>query len=413
MNPTFNYVLSVNLRHVHLQIEKMEKKFISYLLLSIIVASCSLNKKTPEELAFIDVSKKYPAKEISLTDIADVTYVYLNSKSDDFLFKGGISYVTRNTIVVIDRSSHSILFFSKDGNSKSRFNRRGQGPEEYTDAASVMYDETKDDVYISPDLSDHVMVYSSSGDFKRKITLPQVNINGQMALFDNQSILVYDNTKLWHATVRDNFTEKVGDSTFFLISSTDGTVLEYIHLPNKNIDLGYKDLEGVFVGQVSYGRVRRCSDGLFLYNPETDTVFHYSQNKSLTPYFHKKPLLGKYSPMSVMDICMDAGGFQFISIYPYLKTGKSPSPKYYMRDKKTGEIFRLKITIPGYQGIDFFVNPRLYNYYEKGYHFELDVVNLEEAYNENKLSGKLKELAALLIEEEEANNVFVLVDFHD
>lgn len=385
--------------------------FVLYLVLSIFVVNCSSSKQSHDELPFIDVSKEYPAKEINLADIADITYVHIDSESDDYLFRGGIDYVTQNRIVVIDRSSQSILLFSKDGISESRFNRKGQGPEEYTDAASVMYDEAKDDVFVSPDFSDHIMVYSSSGEFKRKITLPQRNINGQMVLFDDQSILVYDNTKLWQATMRNNFEDPVGDSTFFLISTTDGKLLEYIQLPSKNIDLGYKDLEGAFIGQVSYGRVRRCSDGLLLYNPETDTIFHYSQNKTLTPYLHKKPLLHGSNPMTVMDICMDVGRFQFISVYSYSKTGKSPSPKYYIRYKETAEIFRQKITLPDYQGKDFYINPRLSNYYEKGYHFELDLSELEEAYNENKLSGNLKELVASLIKGEDNNNVFVFVDF--
>ena len=101
----------------------MKKGIELYLVLSILVTGCSSDKKSQEELPFIDVSKEYPEKEIDLTDIADVTYVYLKSKSDDYLFKGSIDYVTQNRIVVIDRSSHSLLFFSKDGNPRSRFNR--------------------------------------------------------------------------------------------------------------------------------------------------------------------------------------------------------------------------------------------------------------------------------------------------
>jgi len=395
----------------------MKKEIVLYLVLSILVTGCSSDKQSKDELPFIDVTNEYPEKRIDLTDIADVTYVHLSSESDDFLFRGTIDYVTENRIVVIDRSSNSLLFFSKDGKPISRFNRRGQGPEEYTDAASVMYDEARDDVFVSPDFSDHIMVYSSAGEYKRKISLPQININGQMTLFDNQSILVYDNTKLWQTIMQNNseeeitFTEQVVDSSFFLISKTDGALLEYIQLPNKNIDLSYKDLGGAFIGQISYGRVRKSPEGLFLYNPEADTVFLYSKDKSLTPYLHKKPLLNDYNPMTVMDICMDVGRFQFMSVYPYLDSGKSPSPKYYMRDKETGEIFRQKITLPDYQGKDFYVNPRLSNYYEKEYHFELDFTKLDEAYNENKLSGKLKELVASLLKDEDANNVFVFVDF--
>lgn len=153
--------------------------------------------------------------------------------------------------------------------------------------ASLMYDEANDEVFVSPDFSNHIMVYSSLGEFKRKINLPQVNVNGQMALFDDVSILVYDNTKLWQSTMQSNApeVEQTIDSVFFLISKLDGTVLDYILLPNENIDLSYKN--SVFTSQVNYGRVRKSADGLLLYNPESDTVFHYSKEKHLTPYMHK------------------------------------------------------------------------------------------------------------------------------
>lgn len=392
----------------------MNMRKVFYLVLSLVIASCTSNKELQEKLAFIDVTKEYPEKKIELTDIADVSYLYLNSKNDDYLYKGSIDYVTENNIIVIDRSQNSVLFFSKEGNPKSHFNRRGQGSEEYRDAYSVMYDEANDEVFVSPDFSDHIMVYSSLGEFKRKINLPQTNVNGQMALFDDVSILVYDNTKLWKSIMQSNAPGIVQtiDSAFFLISKLDGTVLDYISLPNKNIDLSYKDLNSVFTGQVSYGRVRKSADGLLLYNPESDTVFHYSKEKRLTPYMHKKPILSSQTSMTVMDICMDAGKYQFIAVYPYRETAKSPTPKYYMRNKATGELFRPKITLSDFEGKELYTNPRLLNYYEHAYHFELDFAELEEAYYKNKLSGKLKEQVASLLEDEESNNVFVFADFY-
>lgn len=388
----------------------MRKVF--YLVLSLVIASCTSNNELQEKLAFIDVTEEYPEKKIELTDIAGVSYLHLNSKTDDYLYKGSIDYVTENNIIVIDRSQNSVLFFSKEGNPKSHFNRRGQGPEEYSDAASLMYDEANDEVFVSPDFSNHIMVYSSLGEFKRKINLPQVNVNGQMALFDDVSILVYDNTKLWQSTMQSNApeVEQTIDSVFFLISKLDGTVLDYISLPNENIDLSYKN--SVFTSQVNYGRVRKSADGLLLYNPESDTVFHYSKEKHLTPYMHKKSILSSQNPMTVMDICMDAGKYQFIAVYPYRETGKSPTPKYYMRNKATGELFRQKITLSDFEGKELYINPRLFNYYEHAYHFELDFAELEEAYYKNKLSGKLKELVASLLENEESNNVFVFADFN-
>ena len=393
----------------------MKKEIVFLLFSTIFVTACSLNKQSHKDLPYIDVRKDYPVEEIVLTDIADVTYVHLNTENNDFLYKGRIDYVTQNTIVVIDRSSESMLFFSKEGKPKSRFNRRGQGPEEYSRMYSVIYDEATDDVYI-PALSGHTNVYSSSGEYKRKLTLSQSSFSDvQMVFFDDQSIFVYDNSNLWQNIRKkysgDNtaFTEQFTDSSFLLISKTDGTVLEYINLPGNNIDLSVSNPERTFWGQEGYARVRKCPDGLFLYNPETDTVFFFSKNKTLTPYLHKKPLLSDLDHKLAMDICMDAGKYLFLSVIRYATNGNT-SPTYYAMDKKTSEIFRQKIILPEYKGKDFYINPRFPNYYEKEYHFELDLIELKQANRDNRLSGKLKELVDTLNEDED-NNVFVMVRF--
>lgn len=387
-----------------------------YLFVLLIVATgCSSDKQTEKGLPCIDVTKNYPEKEILITDMADVHYLYLDTKEKEFLYKGGINYVTENTIVVVDRSSQSVLFFSKEGVPKSRFNRKGQGPEEYSNASAVMYDEEKDEVYVIPDFNNYIKVYSSLGEFKRRLTFPQINIGNQAVFFDDQSILVYDNTNLWrninkqHAGDKSALTEQANDSSFFLMSRANGEVLEHIELASNNAINVSTINDGDFFGQIGYTRVRKSPDGLLLYNPETDTVFLYNKEKILTPFLHKKPLLNHSEPMVVMDICMDAGDFQFMAVYPYLK-GEYPSAIYYMRDKKTDEIFRPTMIHPDYTGKSFHFDPRLLSYYEKGYHFELDFMELKEAYNENRLSGELKKLVATL-DEEEGNNVFMLVQF--
>lgn len=199
--------------------------------------------------------------------------------------------------------------------------------------------------------------------------------------------------------------------SFYLISKTDGAILEYINLPRKNIDLSYKNLEGTFLGQVNYARVRKSPNGLFLFNPENDTVFLYNNDRVLTPYMHKKPLLSTLNPLKVMDICMEMGEFQFISVYSYSKEGESPEAKFYVRDKSTNEIFRQKFILSDYKGKDFYFNPCFAYYSEDEYHFELDIVELREAYTENRLSGKLKEIAAALNEDED-NNIYLFVKFN-
>ena len=86
-------------------------------------------------------------------------------------------------------------------------------------------------------------------------------------------------------------------------------------------------------------------------------------------------------------------------------------PKYIMRDKKTNEIFRQKISLPDYKGKEFFIRTRTIRDIEDGVSFELDLTELTQAYRENRLSGKLKELVATLNEDVD-NNIFMFVKFN-
>ncbi|MDR1645237.1 MAG: 6-bladed beta-propeller, partial [Tannerellaceae bacterium] len=64
-----------------------------------------------------------------------------------------------------------------------------------------------------------------------------------------------------------------------------------------------------------------------------------------------------------------------------------------------------------YKDKTVFISPRQTGRdYENGAAFELDIIELKQAYAENKLSGRLKEIVASS-DEEEANNVFVLFQF--
>jgi len=81
-----------------------------------------------------------------------------------------------------------------------------------------------------------------------------------------------------------------------------------------------------------------------------------------------------------------------------------------MRNKSTGEIFRPKFLLPDYRGKEFVISPSVINVYDDGYFFELGLSELKQAFRDNKLSGKLKELVAKLNEDKD-NNVFMLVEF--
>jgi hypothetical protein len=380
------------------------------------ITCCSSGKNPTDDLVCIDISKNFPEKEIILTDIADVEYLYLSSDDDDYLYSGTITYITKNTVVVYCRTSGNILFFSKDGKPKSRFNRKGQGPEDYINAMAVIYDEATDDVFVNR-MRD-ILVYSSAGVYKRKITLPQGTVvDGRIVSFDENSLFLYDLGKESNREIRvlsgeENFVEEDNVTSFYRISKTDGEVLDYVEIPYVPIFLGiYVD------GQRISSRYKRflvkCPEGAFLCSLETDTIFLYRHDKSLTPVLYKTPSLTSTNPIKHLNNCLDRGQYQFIEVCTVQAGDEYPGVfpvTNYMRNKNTGEICCPKFLLPDYKGKEFIISPSNGFLYDSGVYFELDIFELKQAYHDNKLSGMLKELVATLNEDED-NNVFALFEF--
>ena len=402
--------------------EKMKKVNSIFIIILLIMAGCGRSKQSTEELAFIDVRKNYPEKETCLTDFAEVTYLYLNSDDDDYLYKGRIHCITENTVVVCDDVSGSVLFFSRDGMPKSRFNHKGQGPGEYTFVQRLFYDETTDDVFIIGSMRDRILVFSSSGTHKRTVFFPQGTLFGNdIVSFDDSSFLFYDSQPTLNRALSgyQNISESDWRSCYYRISKVDGAVLDYFELPMPPIVLGINyDTGGEILGNIVPVRYKnyilKNREGALVGNPESDTVFLYRKDEPMLPVIRRIPSLASTDPMIYMNNCVDAGSYQFMEIFTLRMEGVTPGiipVKHYMRDKKTGEIFRQKIILPDYKGKEFLISPsRTGRDYKSGPYIEFDLIELKEAYHTNQLSGKLKELVATLNEDED-NNVFMLVHF--
>ena len=416
----------------------MKQKTLLYLLfIAIVPLGCTSNRQGKEDLPFIDIRKNYPEKELILTDFADVSFIHLNAENADFLYKSPIRAltVTNNTIVVYDISTCSILFFSKDGTPKSRFNRLGQGPEEYipADIIRILYDEETDEVFFTNHRINIIQVYSSKGQYKRTIPLPQGVPTHSLPLpqgvhthslvsFDDESFFMYNSKStiyMMPSLREEHFSEIPNFTTYYWISKVDGTILDSLNLQSdKTVSLVKIHPKGHILYLTPYGRLIKGIEGYFLCNPETDTVYFYSNDKSLTPIFRKTPSVHDLDPKAVITNVVDISRYQFFSIETifYEEDRRNPiyPEKYYFLDKETGEIFRQKIILPEYKGKEFqlFVGYLRVGYYgiENGIAYELDLIELKQAYEENRLSGKLKELVSTLNELED-NNVLMLVHF--
>ena len=395
----------------------MKQKTVFYLILiGAFQFGCTSNRQSSDSLPCIDVRKNYPEKEIVLTDIADVTYLHLSTQNDSFLYRGGLHYETENTYLVVDLASYSILFFSKDGNPKSRFNRYGQGPEEYFQMGyeNIIYDEATNDVFVPIGNRNYIQVYSSTGKYKRRLTLSDglnLPMGSIIVSFDNQSLLIFDSSKNWDkfrkikAGDRSISHSQLNDSSFFLISKLNGKVLEYVDVPRLSTVI-VNVINGIFTSN-TIRNIVKSTDGYLLYYPVNDTVYHYKNDKTLTPIFCKTPLLTE-SPNLFMYGFTDVGRYQFMTVSP----PDFSRSTYYMRDKETGEMFRPKLVLPNYRGKEFVITEYadFRRYLENEYLFYLNLYELKQADKENKLSGDLKELVDTLNEDKD-NDIFMFVKF--
>jgi len=344
--------------------------------------SCSSDRQV--EVPFIDVRKTYPEKEIIITDFADVTYIHLSTALDDYYYRGRIINVTNNTIVVYDESSFSILFFTKDGNPKSRFNRYGQGTEEYFNVSRILYDEEPDEVFVGNDQVNYIQVYSSTGEYKRKISLPEYTNVSSLVSFDNQSFIVFSEN--FHLPDRRKYNHSPY-TTYYCISKINGAIIDSLKLASNEVrlDIESKDKRGWWT--IWYDRLVKGTDGFFLCNPETDTIFLYSKDKSLTPVFCKIPSVRNQDPKVIIPNIVDASRYQFFEVQTLIMQEQNTNG-FHFRDKETGEIFRQIIISPDYKGKEFFIcaSSLRWDYGdENGYIFELDLLELKRAYEENRL----------------------------
>jgi len=84
------------------------------------------------DLPVIDISKKYPQKEIHLQDIADMEYIPLETTDDVLLGQfPWLSYLSDNYILVWNMGHEDIFVFNRNGKIVSHFKHKGQGDKEY------------------------------------------------------------------------------------------------------------------------------------------------------------------------------------------------------------------------------------------------------------------------------------------
>ena len=162
------------------------------------LAGCGDSKPPTENLITVDVTEKYPTKELILQDFMDVEYIPLET-TDDFLCMGSLWGVGKNLIVATNFNQDGTIFlFDRKGKALRKINRKGEGVEEYVSNTWVLLDDEKGELFVNSGFEKKIYVYDLKGNFKRVLSTPKdldlslyqmYNFDSDNLLCNNQSLL--------------------------------------------------------------------------------------------------------------------------------------------------------------------------------------------------------------------------------
>jgi hypothetical protein len=292
----------------------------------------------------------------------------------------------------------------------SKISRYGNGPGEYTSLANYVYDEKNDELF-NWGMFD-IKVYGRDGTFKRKFStgLPYSSYIYKLYDFDEDNLLLYGfPSRLF---VFDDDGGQMKDTTFMLVSKQDGFT-DVIPIPfEERISIVMS--QGNVGGFVEVNPAIRNGNDFLLTDYSSDTVYRFTSDRQLIPVLVREPAIQKMNTKIFLHSWLETDKFLFFSAtkndYDW-NTGKASPEKGYLMEKKSGKYFQTNIQMHDYKGYELIIGPSVIH--KTSSHrtgiVVWNVLELQEANKENKLSGKLKEATDRLTEEDEY--LFIMLNF--
>lgn len=361
----------------------------------------------------IDVAADYPAEEVGLQTVADVEYVPL-AISDEVLLSSSdrIFYLSDSHIMIMQRRSGGIFVFDRAGGIISHFNRTGRGSGEYVQIRDIVFDPEAVEFFVVDAVDSKVEVYSLAGEHERTLQLPE-GWQIRAYNFDESSLLAYDESQL----LTDNF----NTTPYALISKADGSVIETLDIkmpvryttrkvrqtPGEGGQMLFQPLE---LGLVNN---RFGAEDLTLADISSDTVYHFTHERVLTPAFVRTPSVHASEPRVVWSAELVSESFIVFTVltldFESAWTGKYPPVRSLMYNRITGRIVEPRFVDENNPSGNWSGGSNEAAVTAGTAVSTLDPLKLKEAQEKGKLGGTLAEIAARIKEDD--NPVVVIIKF--
>ena len=373
----------------------------------------SSNKLGGGGLVEIDVSQKYPLKELFIQDIAKVEYIPLETNRNTLMRSTAtIVHVSDDYIIASNTTDGDVFVFDGNGKSKFSFNRKGpSGVMEYRQIVGIAFDEKAKEVFISDNFSRKIFVYAENGEFKRGLAYPISDLILRSVFnFDDETLLVYDE---FGVSAQNKYSNK----PYLFMSKKDGSIVDTLnfYLPERVSNRVYREVvvDGknamqpftfVLSNNRSYGKNFLIADW------SSDTIYKLTIQKELQPVIVRKPSVQKTEPKIIISNDLVTDKFilldkSVLDVEMAIKERTYPKQAL-MYNFETGEIneYRL-INKDGYSNnmIVSSITPE-----NTGVGL-LDVSRVFEADEAGRIKGELKELLKSL--DEEDNPILMKIKF--
>lgn len=347
-----------------------------------------------DDLIAIDLTASYPEKELVLQDFMDVEYIALET-NDEFVTNGVVMAIGNKFILVKNWSNDGNIFVfdRKTGKALRKINREGKGPEEYIHLTDIVLDEPNNEIFVNCMPSKRILVYDLLGNFKRSFKHTEEARYTDVYNYDKDNLICYNELKNY----KDG--ENRGSESFHLIvSKQDGSITRNIFIPFDVIKTPLIQ-DGNRTVATAVRPIIPFYDSWLLVEISSDTVYNYlPEENKLVPFLTKMPTV---DPVVFLTMGTLTDRYYFMQtikkVFDFTK-GRGFPINDLMYDRQEDAVFKPTVINSDFvkrQTADMISHPVNS---EIAAFQNLEAYQLVEAYENNELKGKLKEIAAELAE---------------
>ncbi len=362
-------------------------------------------KSDTNNLITVDVTASYPEKELILQDFMDVEYIPLET-NDEFVTQGVVMAIDNKFIVTKNGSNDGDIFVfdRKTGKALRKINKMGKGPEEYSHLTNIVLDEQNNELFINCIVSKKILVYDLFGNFKRSFKHTEDNGYVNVFNYDTDNLICYNRLILY----KDG--ENRGSEPYhMIISKQDGSITRNITIPFDVIKTPFIDEGGRTVSTL-FPPIIPYKNTWLLVETSSDTVYNYIPKKNkLIPFLVKKPTVDTEVFLTMGTMTDQYYFMQTMKKEFDFTKGRGFPIADLMYDRQENAVFKPAVINGDYvkrKKVDMTSHP--INSGIAAFQ-KLEAFQLVEAYKNDGLKGKLKEIAAEL--SEESNPVIMVMKY--